>query len=112
MMAGSKCRHLNKGGLGLHTKASYQGRASPLPDLQHFLANRMHGFVSLDRPVGSPEAAESLARSHAPFDGAVILLQDVFQVLHRAQPTTLTERAFGHQLLDHSWITRIPVDVH
>src|SRR5437762_10339897 len=29
MMAGSKCRHLNKGGLGLHTKASYQGRASP-----------------------------------------------------------------------------------
>src|SRR6266704_2572030 len=37
MMAGSKCRHLNKGGLGLHTKASYQGRASPLPDLQHFL---------------------------------------------------------------------------
>jgi len=36
MMAGSKCRHLNKGGLGLHTKASYQGRASPLPDLQHF----------------------------------------------------------------------------
>ena len=35
-MAGSKCRHLNKGGLGLHTKASYQGRASPLPDLQHF----------------------------------------------------------------------------
>src|SRR6184192_1346902 len=28
-MAGSKCRHLNKGGLGLHTKASYQGRASP-----------------------------------------------------------------------------------
>src|SRR5207247_53002 len=23
--------HFNKGGLGLHTKASYQGRASPLP---------------------------------------------------------------------------------
>jgi len=38
-MAGSKCHHLNKGGLGLHTKASYQGRASPLPDLQHFRAN-------------------------------------------------------------------------
>src|SRR5437899_10486210 len=36
MMAGSKCPHLNKGGLGLHTKASYQGRVSPLPDLQHF----------------------------------------------------------------------------
>src|SRR5437879_6818048 len=42
MMAGSKCRHLNKGGLGLHTKASYQGRASPLPDLQHF----RHVYVS------------------------------------------------------------------
>jgi hypothetical protein len=37
MMAGSKWRHLNKGGRGLHTKASYQGRASPLPALQHFL---------------------------------------------------------------------------
>ena len=37
MMAGSKCRHLNNGGLGLHTRAAYQGRVSPRRTaLQHF----------------------------------------------------------------------------
>ena len=41
------------------------------------LPNRMHGFVALDRAVGSPERAEALARSHPPLDGSMILLQYV-----------------------------------
>src|SRR4029077_20492983 len=51
MMAGSKWRHLNKGGLGLHTKASYQRPASP-PDLQHF-RSPFTGKLSA-RPAGKP----------------------------------------------------------
>jgi hypothetical protein len=37
------------------------------------LPNRMHGFVTLDRAVGSPERAETLAGSHAPLDCPMIL---------------------------------------
>ena len=58
------------------------------------LPNRMHGFVTLDRAVGSPERAEALARSHPPLDGPMILLQDVIQVLHRPQSTATPQRAF------------------
>lgn len=36
MMDGLKWRHLNMGGRGLHTRASYQRRVSPIPALQHF----------------------------------------------------------------------------
>ena len=56
--------------------------------------NRMHRFVTLDRTVGSPERSEALARSHAPFDGPMILLQDVIKVLHRPQSTSTPQRAF------------------
>jgi hypothetical protein len=33
MMAGSKWRHLNKAGRGLHIKAAYQGWVSPVAQL-------------------------------------------------------------------------------
>ena len=58
------------------------------------LPNRMHGFVTLDRAVGSPERAEAFARSHPPLDSPMILLQDVIQVLHRPQSTSTPQRAF------------------
>jgi hypothetical protein len=44
------------------------------------IPNRMHGFVTLDRAIGSPERAETLARSHLPLDSPMILLQNVIQV--------------------------------
>ena len=56
------------------------------------LPNRMHGFVTLDRAVGSPERAEALARSHPPLDGPMILLQDVIKVLHRQGPSKTLRR--------------------
>ena len=46
------------------------------------LPNRMHGFLTLDRAVGSPERAEALARAHPPLDGPMNLLQDVIKVWH------------------------------
>ena len=58
------------------------------------LPNRMHGFVTLDRAVGSSERAEALARPHSPLDGPMILLQDVIKVLHRPQSTSTPQRAF------------------
>ena len=58
------------------------------------LPNRMHGFVTLDRAIGSPERAEALARSHPPLDGPMILLQNVIKVLHRPQSTSTPQRAF------------------
>ena len=53
----------------------------PLPD-------HVHSFVTLN---GSPcrlEFSETLLGVHPAFDRAVILLQDIVQVLHRSVPTT------------------------
>jgi hypothetical protein len=44
------------------------------------LPNRLHGFVTWDGAVGSPERAEALARSHPPLDSTMILPQNVIKV--------------------------------
>ena len=49
------------------------------------LSNRVHRFVSLDRPPGSPKGSKALARPHSPLDRSMVLFHDVIQVLHRSQ---------------------------
>src|SRR6266446_7759243 len=76
MMAGSKCRHLNKGGLGLHTKASYQGRASPsqtcntsektFTKLLTLPGKPNPGFPLFPPPLGNLANPARFPHSHSP----------------------------------------------
>ena len=49
------------------------------------LPNRIHGLVTFDRAVGSPERAGALARSQAPLDGPMIPPQDVIEDVNDAE---------------------------
>ena len=75
------------------------------------LPNRMHRFVTLDRAVGSPERAETLARSYPPLDGPMILLQDVIKVLHRPQSTSTPQHPFCLKLFNDWRVGRILIHI-
>jgi hypothetical protein len=53
----------------------------PLPD-------HVHGFVTLNGSLRRPEFSKPLLSVHSAFNRAVILLQNVVQVLYGSMPTT------------------------
>jgi hypothetical protein len=53
----------------------------PFPD-------HVHAFVTLNGSLRRLEFSEPLLGVHSAFDRAVVLLQDIVQVLHRSVPTT------------------------
>ena len=58
------------------------------------LAEHVHRFITLQRAAGRLELAEPLLGVHAAFNRAVVLLQDVVQVLHRSVATTAAKDPF------------------
>ena len=58
------------------------------------LPYHIDGFVTLNRSPCRLEFSEALLGVHAAFDRAVILLQDIVQVLHGSVPTTAAKNSF------------------
>ena len=52
-----------------------------------------------------------LACAHPAFDGPVILLQNIIEVLHRSMPAILLQSLLGFELHDRRWITGVLVGV-
>jgi len=67
----------------------------PLPD-------PVHRFVSLNRSPRRLELAKVLLGLHSSFDGSMILLQDIVQILDRSMATAAAEDSF----LFHCWNRR------
>jgi lysophospholipase L1-like esterase len=59
----------------------------PLPD-------HLHRFVALNRSPSRLEFSETLLGIHTTFDGAMILFENVVQVLHRSVSTAVAQRSF------------------
>jgi hypothetical protein len=74
-------------------------------------ANHMNRFVAGDRAPSSPEGAKMLAWTHPAFDGPVILLQDVIEVLHWSMSAVLLQSTFGFELRNRRWINGVLVGV-
>jgi hypothetical protein len=58
------------------------------------LPYHVHRPVPLNRSPRRLELSESLLGIHSPFDGALVLLDDVIQVLHGPVPATTAESPF------------------
>ena len=67
----------------------------PLPD-------HVHRFVSLNRSPGRLELAKVLLGLHSSFDGSMILLQDIVQILDWSMSAAAAQDSF----LFHSWNRR------
>src|SRR5271166_2841948 len=59
----------------------------------------------------APKRTEMLARADPAFDGPVILLQDVVEVLHRSMSAVLLQSTFGFELRNRRRITGVLVGV-
>src|SRR5262249_49424285 len=70
----------------------------PLPD-------HVHRFVSFNRSPGCLDLTKVLLGLHSSFDGSMILLQDIVQILDRSMSTAAPEDSF----LFHCW-NRRPVE--
>src|SRR5215467_1938248 len=62
-------------------------------------SDHVHRFVSLNRSPGCLELAKVLLGLHSSFDGSVILLQDIVQILYRSMSTAAAQNSF----LFYSW---------
>jgi hypothetical protein len=71
----------------------------------------VHGFIPLDCSLGAIERAKAEARIHPSFDRTVILFNDIVQIGNNAAATSLAEYVVPLQLLNDTWIRRIPVHV-
>ena len=58
------------------------------------LPHHVDRFITLNRSPRRLELAESLLGVHSSFDGAVVLLDDVVQVLHGPVPAATAESPF------------------
>src|ERR1700682_3527656 len=58
------------------------------------LPHHVHRLITLNRSLRRLEFSEPLLGIDAPFDRAMILLQDIVQVLHRSVPTTAAKCPF------------------
>jgi hypothetical protein len=56
--------------------------------------DHVHRLVSRDRPAGGLELAKALLGFHSSFDRAMILLQDVVQVLNRSMSAAAAQGSF------------------
>jgi len=62
----------------------------------------VHRFVSFNRSPGRLKLAKALLGLHSSFDGSMILLQDIVQILDRSMSTAAAEDSF----LLHCWNRR------
>ena len=58
------------------------------------LPHHVDHFITLNRSSRGLEFSESLLGVHSSFDGAMVLLDNVVQVLHRSVPTATPESSF------------------
>ncbi len=58
------------------------------------LAQHVDRFISRNRSSGRLELSKSLLGIHSSFDGAVVLLDDVVQILHRPVTAAMAESPF------------------
>src|SRR5580704_8009316 len=58
------------------------------------LPHHVDRFITLNRSSRGLELSESLLGVHSSFDGAMVLLDNVVQVLHRSVPTATLESSF------------------
>ena len=58
------------------------------------LADHVHGLVACNRSLGCLERAKALLGLHPSFDGAMILLEDVVQVLDGSMAATAAQGSF------------------
>ena len=56
------------------------------------MLTHVHRFITLNGSLRRLEFSESLLGVYSPFDSAVVLLDDVVQVLHRPMSTASAER--------------------
>lgn len=58
------------------------------------LPDHVHRLVALNRSPGRLELAKALLGHHAPFDGSMILLHDVVQILDRPMSAAAAQGSF------------------
>jgi len=75
------------------------------------LADHVDCFVALNRSLGRPEFSEALFGVHAMFDGSMILLEDVIQVLHGSVSTAIAQGPFLLTVRDRGAVDRRQVGV-
>src|SRR5437763_8328078 len=74
-------------------------------------ADHVHCFIALDRSLRARERAEAEARLYAPFDGTVILLDNVVEVRDDTTATSLPECMSPLQFVNNTGIRRVPVHI-
>ena len=103
-------------GLGRHSKEA--GDEGDLPDDVSFahlcdlsLANHVHRLVVLQRSPGRFHGKEAHPGLDQPFDEAVILLDQVFEVFDLSQFDLLRKESRRFELGNGLWIRRILIDI-
>jgi hypothetical protein len=69
--------------------------------------HEVYHFIALECPPRCLQGKEAHAKLDEPFDEAVILLQDVVEVLYSPQLTVLREFPLCFQFLEGLWIGRV-----
>src|SRR5580658_6818959 len=75
------------------------------------LADHVYYFVALSGSLGRLEFSEALFGVHSMFDGSMILLEDVIQVLHGSVSTALAQSPFLLTVRDRGAVDRRQVSV-
>src|SRR5260370_40331855 len=76
------------------------------------LADHVHGFYSFESSPSTSKGAVAFCQPGPLFDGSMILLNSIIEILALAQTNSAGERNFGFQYLHCSRISQvlIPVD--
>src|SRR4051794_15535381 len=74
-------------------------------------ADHVHCFIALDRLLRTRERAEAEARLDPPFDGTVILLDNVIEIREDAPATSLAECMSPLEFVNNTGIRRVPVHI-
>ena len=75
------------------------------------LPHHVHRLVTLDRSRRRLEFSKSLLGVDPTFDGSVVLLQNIVQVLHGSVPTTAAKRPFLLSIGDGRAVDRCQVRI-
>src|SRR5208337_4602821 len=73
------------------------------------LSDHVDRFVALNRSPRRLEFSEALHGVHSTFDGSMILLENVVQVLHRSVSTAVAQRSFLLTVEDRASVNRCQV---
>src|SRR4051794_12799175 len=74
-------------------------------------ADHVHCFIALDCLLRARKRAEAEARLDPPFDGTVILLDNVIEIRDHATATSLAECMRPLEFVDNTGIRRVPVHI-